>query len=290
MCNKVITAAQYDMSCNTCHRHTHRKCSDMSLKVYKEEKEKLYKRRKGKKARSTNMHLLTNKGTSKNIHLEWNCIQCRTTDRVDYTSFDKNLLAEDQVPDDWDFIKQGKGDDEEIFLHFNTRSIIGKEEDFKNIANNIKPAAIFVTESWLDNSCPKGSAVPENYTIIRKDRSLEYKHKYGKKNGGGVAVLIRKGVDIKVETKHHDDLNEILWCTLRIKTIKYMIGVVYRASYTDLLKPDCAGNTEMEELLQKTIDNNLILIGDFNCDMAKPDDSQDSRTLLNLAEEINLSN
>ena len=267
ICNKEITALQYDMSCNTCQRHTHRKCSDMSLKQYKGQK---------------------NKTRSKNVHLKWNCLKCRTTENINYSSFKKKLCTEDQLPDDWDLIRRGKGKDEEIFLHFNARSILGKEDDLENIANNIKPAAIFITESWMDDSCPKGSAVPENYKIIRKDRSVEYKNKYGKTNGGGVAVLIRKGVEIKVETKLQHDLNEILWCTLRIKTAKYMIGVVYRASYTELLKSDKNGNIEMEELLQKTLHNNLILIGDFNCDMKKTDITQDSKTLFNLAEEYKL--
>lgn len=265
-CNKDINAAQNAIFCCKCQRWSHRKCSDMSLKLYKKKK----------------------KSTPQVIEFKWNCTKCRSTESNNYIPFNKYLCTEDQLPDDLDRVKQEKREDEEILLHYNARSIIGKEDELKNIANYIKPAAIFITETWLDDSCPKGLAVPEGYYIIRKDRSSEFKHKYGKTNGGGVAIYIRKGVEIRLETKLIDDFNEILWCTLRIKTVKYMIGTVYRASYTDLLKADYKGKTEMEELLHKTIHQNLILIGDFNCDLLKPDMIQDCRNLVNLAEEYKL--
>ena len=146
---------------------------------------------------------------------------------------------------------KGKGQHEEIFFHFNARSMVDKADEIEEVAINFKPAAIFVTESWLDQSCPMGTAVPENYTIICKDRSEEFKQKYGKTNGGGVAILVRNEVKITTETKMLENRNEILWCTLRINTVKQLIGLIYRGSYTDLLKPDDDGNTEMEDLLQK---------------------------------------
>ena len=289
MCNNEITTAQYDMSCNTCKRYAHRKCSDMSLKVYKEEKEKLYQATKVK-ARSKNIQWKSNKASSINVLLKWNCLKCRTTDETNYTNFNETLCSEDQLPDKWDQIIKGKGEDEEIILHFNARSMVDKDDEIKEIARNMKPAAIFITESWFDESCPKGTAVPENYTIIRKDRSANFKQKYGKKNGGGVAVLIRKGVEIKEEPKFMNDQNEILWCTLKIKATKHLIGIIYRASYTELLKLDKDGNTEMEDLLQKTEYLNLMLIGDLNCDTAKPESTSETKTLLSLAEEYNLTN
>ena len=88
-----------------------------------------------------------------------------------------------------------------IILHFNAGSVINKVDELKEVAVTMKPAAIFITETWMDDSCPKGTAVPEGYTIIRKDRSSEFKQKYGKTNGGGVAILVRNGVKITTETK-----------------------------------------------------------------------------------------
>ena len=142
----------------------------------------------------------------------------------------------------------------------------------------------------MDDSCPKGSAVPEGYYVIRKDRSSEFKQKYGKANGGGVAIFARKGVKINIETNLDDSRNEILWCTLKVNKVKNLIGLIYRGSYTDLLKPDVEGNTEMEELLHKALDRNILLIGDLNCDTskAKIDQDTDTRQLMSLAEEYEL--
>ena len=84
----------------------------------------------------------------------------------------------------------------------------------------------------------------------------------------------------------NDNKNETLWCTLKMKKTKYLVGTIYRGSYTDLLKSDAEGNIEMEECLQKAVDCNLMLIGDLNCDTSKADIDQDmdTRKLVSLAE------
>lgn len=249
------------VKCKICERMTHARCSDMSSKDY---------------------NCVDNKKP------KWTCLTCRSGESTTDQKFNRYQCTEDQLPEEWKDIIKGKGKDEEIILHLNAGSILNKEDELREVAKSMKPAAIFVTETWMDDSSPKGTAVPEGYTIIRKDRSSEFKQKYGKRNGGGVAVLIRKGVKINIETKMLDDRNEILWCTLRINTVKQLIGVIYRGSYTDLLKPDAEGNTEMEELLQKILDKNIMLIGDLNCDTLKPEANQDTKKLMELAEEYQL--
>ena len=92
--------------------------------------------------------------------------------------------------------------------------------------------------------------------------------------------------------KKHSTLNknenEILWCTLTIKGIRHLFGLIYRAEYTNLLKTDDEGNTEMESLLQATQDHNLILIGDTNCDTSAMAPSKPTKTLLKITEEYGL--
>lgn len=263
LCNKCFTQIRNckALTCKICERWTHAKCSDISSDEFKN---------------------ITKKKS------KWFCLTCRTGEGTTNEKFKTQQCAEDQLPEEWEDIVKGKKKDEEIILHFNARSIADKVDELKEIANNIKPAAIFITETWLDDSCPKGMAVPENYTIIRKDRSSEFKQKYGKSNGGGVAILIRKGVKITTETKMMDNKNEIIWCTLRIKAVKHLIGLIYRAAYTDLLKSDPDGYTEMEELFQKTLDKNILLIGDLNCDTRKLESDQDTTKLMTLAEEYEL--
>ena len=117
-----INLSQKAIVCCKCQRQTHRKCSDMSPKLFK-------------------------KKSSMKDEFKWICTKCRSTESNDYTCFRRNLCTKDQLPDDWDLVQQNKMEDEEILIHFNTRSIIGKEDDIRTVANKIKPAAIFVTES-----------------------------------------------------------------------------------------------------------------------------------------------
>ena len=63
----------------------------------------------------------------------------------------------------------------------------------------LDPDVICLTETWMDDSVPKTAYIPQGYKIIRKDRSENYKQKYGRNKGGGVAVLHKE--HIKVEKK-----------------------------------------------------------------------------------------
>ena len=262
-CCKLIKEKIKIVKCKVCASITHIRCSDMSFME------------------------------SKNINNKkpvWSCLSCRTDEEITNEKFDILKCTEDQLPEEWKDVLKGKRKDEDIILHLNACSVVNKADEFEDISRTIKPAAMFATESWMDESCPKGTAVPEGYYVIRKDRTSEFKQKYGKKNGGGIAIFVRKGVKISIETHMNDNRNEILWCTLKLNKIKYLIGVIYRGSYTDLLKPDSEGNMEMEELLHKALDRHIMLIGDLNCDTskAKVDQDADTRKLTNLAEEYEL--
>ena len=80
--------------------------------------------------------------------------------------------------------------------------------------------------------------------------------------------------------------NEILWCTLTIKSTRHLFGLIYRADYTTLLSSDEEGNTEFESLLQATQDYNLILIGDTNCDTSDETPSKATQTLVKTAGRV----
>ena len=262
-CFNTVKGNSKAIKCKVCTSMTHIRCSDMGSKE------------------------------SKNVNNKkpvWSCLSCRTVEQTTNKMFDIPKCTVDQLPEEWKDVVKGKGKNEEIILHLNACSIVNKADELEDIAKTIKPAAIFITESWMDDSCPVGTAVTEGYYVIRKDRSSEFKQKYAKANGGGVAAFVRKGVKISIEPNMNDNRNEILWCTLKMKKSKYLVGVIYRGSYTDLLNTDTKGNTEMEELLHKAADRNLILIGDLNCDTSKAeiDKDADTRKLMSLAEEYEL--
>ena len=147
---------------------------------------------------------------------------------------------------------------------------MNKIDELKDICNKLKPAIVCLTETWMDDTVPQNYIVPEGYLIIRKDRSENFKQRFGKANGGGVAILHRK--EIKVKLKNiGDKTEETLWIEIGQKK-RILLGAVYRASYTDLLTENENDNilNEMLETAHITTDN-VLLVGDLNCDTSNPE-------------------
>ena len=262
-CYKSVKQNQRAILCDICLQWIHLKCSDVSIKTYNHYK------------------------TLNNF--PWICNVCRIPEDFPHNqTFDYESCKTEDLPESWASLKKKLGKDEEIFLHFNARSAVNKSEEIQEICYTLKPALVLLSETWFDHSCPKGTSVPEGYSILRKDRSDRFKQIYGKTNGGGVSILVRKGLNVKIHGTMNKDDNEILWCTLLMKSKQYLIGLIYRASYTKLLNPDENGETELENMLQASADYDVILMGDTNCDTSNPHPSKDTKTMLKVAEEYSL--
>ena len=67
-----------------------------------------------------------------------------------------------------------------------------------------------------------------------------------------------------------------------------MLGTIYRAEYTDILKNEC-NESILEENIRKAaeITNNIIVTGDFNVDLSNPS-SKDTQILTECYESYNL--
>ena len=121
---------------------THRRCSDMSVKVYNYLKKKK--------------------------RFSWKCKKCRKDEPIIKDRTDKSKLDKEQMPEPLEDIrKSGK---ELLVIHLNCRSLVNKEEELQQIIDEISPDIICLTETWFDDSVPSQAFVPENYSIIRKDR------------------------------------------------------------------------------------------------------------------------
>ena len=263
-CFKEVRVHHRAVLCDQCDMWIHLKCCDMTTTIYNKNKHKQ--------------------------NFKWVCNICRVSEAIPNSGkFSRNKCSQDELPETFDELKKEMKKNEEIMIHLNARSIVEKGDEIQEICQKLKPALIFLTETWLDESCPKGTAVPEGYTIIRKDRSEEYKQLYGKSNGGGTAVLVRNGINMKKHNTLNRDENEILWCTLTMKGKRHLFGLIYRPEYTTLLDADGDGNTEIESLLQATLDYNLTLIGDTNCDTSSQTPSKPTQTLIKTTEEYGLS-
>ena len=262
-CGKKVNDNHRAISCDACLRWIHLGCSDVTIKAYN-----IYKTKK---------------------QFAWVCNVCRSPElKPTNELFSTKHCQKEDLPESYKSLKSQIKNNEEVFLHLNARSVVNKTEELREICQEINPALVLISETWLDGSCPKGTAVPQGYTIIRKDRSESFKQIYGKSNGGGVAILVREGVNLKTHGSLNTDKNELLWCSLQLKGKQYLICLMYRAEYTNLLDINEKGESEIENLLQSTMDYNLVIMGDTNCDTKSSNPSKQTATLLSLTQEYGL--
>ena len=249
-CLKTIGERQKAISCDQCNQWTHLNCSDMSKKTYNQNENKLF---------------------------HWICNTCRTPDETVTEKMDINKLTPQQMPIFNHDFKQNDEKDILIF-HYNCRSMINKTAELFNICKLHRPAIICVTETWLDETSPANAYVPDGYRIIRYDRSDAFKQKYGKNNGGGIAIIYQESIKIQklnIET----ELEETLWVDIKARK-NITLGVVYRPNYTDLLKDQENGTILESQLTEATyINSNLIVVGDFNCDTEADCQDKDTKVL-----------
>lgn len=249
-CLKTIGVRQKAISCDQCHQWTHQKCSDMTMKTYNQ---------------------------NNNQSFFWICNTCRIPEEIITEKVDVNKLTPGQMPTRNSDFKQDAVKDF-LVLHYNCRSMINKIEELFYICKTLQPAILCLTETWLDATSPPNAYVPEGYNIIRYDRSDEFKQKYGKVNGGGVAIIHKENIKIKklnIETK----TEEVLWVEIKAKK-NITLGVVYRPSYTELLTDNENGTileTQLTEAIYKN--KNVIVIGDLNCDTEADNPDKDTRVL-----------
>lgn len=247
-CHSTVGSNHRSISCDQCLRLTHLKCSDMTVKVY---------------------------NSNKNKTFPWVCNTCRQPEEEEETTDIKKLKPAD-MPISYDNFPKLK--DGFLVLHYNCRSILNKIEEIFNICMNLKPEILCLTETWLDQSTPQTANIPQGYKILRRDRSDAYKQRYGKTNGGGTAILYREDIKVR-EIKLGVDHEETQWVEIKGKT-NFILGVVYRAHYTDLLVETSEGIPLEKQLYEASIKTSRILVtGDFNCDTSKTDKDEKTERL-----------
>ena len=152
--------------------------------------------------------------------------------------------------------------------HLNCRSYVKKQEEVFQYINEHHPDILFITETWMDKSIPKGSHEPPGYILIRKDRSEEFKEKYSKTGmGGGIALLYKKNLNIEIIDSSLKNVEEILWVHLKGRK-SFRLGVVYNTEYCKMMD-DKSGESLFETQLRENVTKNCetIILGDFNINL-----------------------
>ena len=247
ICNKTVGENHRAVSCDRCERWLHVKCTDMEGTTY-------------------NMLRKTSK-------FNWTCHECRESEILPTSRINIKNLKPEECPST---IEELSNVDEPLILGMNCRSIMNKVDEIKDICYNLKPMILCLSETWMDYSVPQNFITPDGYSIIRKDRTENFKQRYGKSNGGGIAILHKNNIKVKIKDIADKD-DEILWIEIMTKK-RLLVGLVYRATYTDLLKEDEESNCKLNKTLENAnlISNNVILLGDINCDTSNTE--QDSTT------------
>ena len=235
-CYKIVKTNQAAIICDVCDQWSHRICCNISKKTYNDLKEM--------------------------GNFAWSCPSCRIEEEQIREKIDVNRLSKNCSPEKYETVQQQKN--ESLILHINCRSLVNKREELEHIIQQLKPNIICLTETWFDGSVSPRDYVPEGYNIIRHDRTEMFKTKYAKKNGGGVAIIYKDHIKIQKISLLTDPVEEILW--IRVKTkYNFLLGVLYRPEYTDMLKEN--GEESLLETNVRTateIARNVILLGDFN--------------------------
>ena len=243
-CYKQVTDKQAAILCDICDAWSHTKCCNIATHTYNEFKRKRF--------------------------FAWSCCKCRINEMQIKEKININRLPKNISPDAYEIVKQGK--DETLILHINCRSLIKKREELDFLIQQLKPNIICLTETWFDGSVSPKDYAPEGYNIIRHDRSEMFKTKYGKNNGGGVAIIYKNHIKIQKISLLTDSIEEILW--IRVKTkYSFLLGVVYRPVYSDMLREDgdeCLFESNIRTASESA--KNIILLGDFNINYLNQND------------------
>ncbi|XP_071952123.1 uncharacterized protein [Antedon mediterranea] len=239
-CQRRVTTRSRAISCDECNKWTHIKCTDgfMTPKRYK--------------------YIVNN-----NTEFDYVCVECSWKhlpfDSCGNHNGDIGLRTPPPLfnyivaPEDFMRFKQ-KGIH---ILHLNTRSMIPKLPELRDIAYKSKAGIISISETWIDDSVSDNEIKIEGYSVLRRDRD---------RKGGGVCTYISDDIAFNRRSDIESDEAEVLWIELNLpKTKPIIIGTCYRPpKQTNFL-------TLFENMLSKIgMDSELIVVGDFNiCTLTK---------------------
>ena len=165
----------------------------------------------------------------------------------------------------------------------NARSIINKCELLSELATDIQPDIIAITETWLSPEhgdhdllacCPSG------YSAVHAPRAS--------RRGGGLALIFKTTITVRLNANPVFQTFELLDCSISLKPCSLRILVVYRP-------PSSSKASFLEEfaslLEQATLTNEkFLIVGDFNLGIRThvPSDTTALR-LLDLIDAFGLS-
>ena len=115
----------------------------------------------------------------------------------------------------------------------------------------------FAHETWLKYKISSNLVCPNNYFIVRKDRS-------NGQNGGGVAIICWE--DWKCKLLDFQDNLECIWCKVETANSKYYLASVYHPLDPIYQESELLNHLSksIEQIFQRESIATIIVAGDFN--------------------------
>ena len=106
------------------------------------------------------------------------------------------------------------------FVSLNVRSLLPKISELSIITQRIRPAALHLCETRLDQTVTDSEIAIQGYHVVRNDRN---------RNGGGVPIYIRSDIAFNTRLDLMSDSIEAIWVDMLLpKTKPILVGSIYR--------------------------------------------------------------
>lgn len=266
VCTKAVKDNQAALCCDGCNVWSHRKCIQMPLSEYR---------------------------IIGNTNMDWYCTTCTLPQFTDSFLADLNPAeaTNDSITmeseDDPHELKPGECFKELytvrqkhlknfIISHLNINSVQNKFSEIHEMLQEKLTDCLILSETKLDNSYPMTQFQINGYRLLRRDRT---------KNGGGLLIYIRDDIPSRHLTHFEPKGLETLCLEFTVGKKKWIMLAAYRPPSSDAVT-FCKSMVSTLDLCLQCSDN-LILIGDLNCDLL---DNTRGRPLHDLCEVMDMQN
>ena len=151
-------------------------------------------------------------------------------------------------------------------VHQNIRSLLSKIDELRLVISSVqsKIDVITLSETWLTDDVCDSEVSIEGYTLHRRDRG-------SKEKGGGLGIYVTNKLLVSRRFDLEQSNIESLWVQVNFPhSCGFLIGTFYQPPESSRYYND-AFMDHFEDSVEKAISNNkeVILLGDFNCNLAK---------------------
>ncbi|CAB4026053.1 Hypothetical predicted protein [Paramuricea clavata] len=151
-------------------------------------------------------------------------------------------------------------------VHQNIRSLLPKIDELRLLISSVQSKIDLFTlsETWLTDDVADSEVSIEGYTFHRRDRG-------SKEKGGGLGIYVRNDLSVSRRFDLEQSNIESLWVEVNFPHSRgFLVGTFYQPPESSRYYND-AFMDHFEDSAEKAISNNkeVILLGDFNCNLAK---------------------